>query len=385
MTRFSFPNLESEWGFEIQSDGYEYFTDMISGDEGTLLTESSLRKFLINCDFRTIPPACLSVCPIPTEPNQRMVVQLIKAVDVSKPNGPEAEDENPDTDDEPTQNSKHKFKNPKRLLRLTFVSMCGLSKFEALEIHRIPTISDELVPGSKFLLKGPLNSQGGFLLLKSAEHIEPVGGRVNRLAESWKLNKDVKARRHGDRSGNAPPGGPPKFVSFMDFRKHHKQAESVKQADKTEDQAKQDGTEKGESRSLKVEVGISEKMKELQSSKLAYDAFAMRQRAGGKGDRRSHRLSKRERDAELEQYKPPSRTAPQLAAFVKFDSKMDIFEAQMLSDATKAFEPSRQEQPSHRGKGQGKGRKQQDHRDSSGKGKGSRNAGKGKGMKGYRS
>ena len=294
------------------------------------ISEDIVRNYLLDSDFRSIPEGCVTGVKVPIARGDAIITQLVKAVDISRPVGPEDEEEGEEDPSEEADVPKEKrqFRGNKRLMRLTLVSVGSVVKFEVLEVGRIACLSDDLVPGCKFLLTGPLSSAGGFFLLKSNDCIKIVGGRVNRLAEGWKLNRDVKARRGGDRATEGLSGGPPKFVSFMDYQA--KQSKRVAVAPVVVKVEPKKTTEPTPSRTVDG-VDVSDKMKELQSAKLAGDAFAMRQK-GGKGERKS-RGSRRDNDELEMQYQAPSRTAPQLSAFVRLDKCATLQDAQLLSDA----------------------------------------------------
>ena len=356
--------LEQEWGLNLTEEGIAHFTEELNdGSPSWNFTDTVIRKHLLETDIRQIPPTCFSEPKMPTAAGESLLVQLIKALDISRPIGPEGgiEDEEESTEEEIAQKTKVS-KTGKRLLRFTFVTVSGNLRFDAIEVNRVNSLPAELVPGTKFLLSGPLTQMAGIVLINSGSAIQSLGGRVNRLAESFKQNRDAQARRGagGDRSGDAA-GGPPKFVSFMDYRKRSKKQPAAPAQVTT-------AAPSEPSRAPAMGVDVSDKIKELQSVKLSVDAFAMKQRGAGKGERKGRRESRRDREAELDQYKPPSRNTPQLAAFVKFDKGMDLHEAHMLAEAARETEIAPISEPSRgkgfgknhdepfRGKGKGKGR-----------------------------
>ena len=351
-------SLERDWGFSLTQSGIDYFSDD-SQLTPSKLSDERIRNELLSMDFRTIPESCFEGVRIPVNASETMIVQLAKAVDISRPVGPEDEgsDGEESTEEEAPRPDQRSFKGAKRVLRLTLVSLGGSQRFEALEIRRIEALTDALVPGTKLLLRGPLRQHAGFVLLESGSSVKIVGGGVKRLADGWQLNKDVKARRH-DLGGPADVSGPPKFISFLDFKKLSKQAkQALIPVAASAPASAQTVPEKDQpQRTLADSELASEKVKQLQGAKISADAFAMKSK-GGKGVRRE-RTSRRERDELVEQYKPPSRSAPQLGAFVRLDKMTSLQDAQRLNDAM--LEPQgfyraepQPEQQTFRGKGKG--------------------------------
>jgi hypothetical protein len=342
-------SVAKEWGFILTSAGAEYFADQSSSVSNSL-TDEIIRTELLESDFRAIPENCFEGVRIPVNPGETMIVQLAKALDISRPIGPEAEDEEDTTEEENSRQEQVNFKSAKRVVRLTLVSLGGGQRFEALEIRRIDCLTDSLVPGTKFLLRGPLRQQAGFVLLEANSNIKVLGGSVQRLAAGWRLNKDVKARRNELNAG-ADPKGPPRFISFLDFKKLSAKAkQALIPVSKPATQSQPIPKPEQLQRTVADSEVASEKVKQLKAAKISADAFAMKD-GGGKGARRE-RTSRRDRDDLIEQYKPPSRSAPQLGAFVRFDKMTSLEDAQRLNDAVTGI-PEEFEQPTFRAKGSG--------------------------------
>jgi hypothetical protein len=360
-----------DWGLLPTTEGIEYLKDACLEDPSKdALDEFKIRKHLLDTDFRTIPEGAFSDARIPESEKSVQIFQLIKAVDISKPLGPEeeAEDEGSTEEDESSKGAT-KFRGSKRTLRLTLVSPGGTLRAEAIEVSRLPSLTDGCIPGTKIVLFGPLKIIAGFILLERESSIRIIGGKVKRLADGYKLNEEVKARRKD--LSHEQSGGAPKFISFMELRKQPKKKQTVQapviQNDKPIEEMK-------ETRTIKENVEVSDKLKELQANKLSSDAFAMREKSGkgGKG-RRDRHAARRERDDLADQYRPPSRTAPQLAAFVRLDKVSNLEDAQRLHEAVVQEREPEDRPQKGRGKGKGKG----------GHGESRPSKGKGKGGKGY--
>ena len=258
--------------------------------DSTLLTDQGKLFFgksdYLNSDFRSLPSNLFR------PQTGAQLVQLVKCLDVSRPVGPEDEEE---------ENSVVTITKGNRLLRFTFVNVLG-TKFEAIELATC-SIPKEIAPGTKFSLTGEILN--GYIAIESPTQLRLLGGRVGKLAEGWALNKDVKQRR----GGGTQNGSAPKFISFFDRKQITQKVIPVAPIDKEVSVARDCGVE------------ISKKSKDLQSAKLEGDTFAMRQPK-----------ERKPRVKRVDDYAPPPRGAPQLAAFVKLDSLNSLREAQEISD-----------------------------------------------------
>lgn len=342
-----------DWGVEISDSGIAYIRETSSLNS---LDDQTVGRFLLDTDFRELPGEYFSICGLPENANSRQIFQLVKALDISKPVGPEDEDDLETVDEE---DSRKSFKGSNRTLKLTLISPGGSLRVEALELFKIPALTDSCIPGTKFLVQGPVRSSAGFLLLDNDSCIRVVGGKVKRLADGFKLNQEVKERRKG-MNVQEHVGGPPKFVSFMNLKKSG--LSHSKNTSKQPPTAMPAGepVEPAAARLVEGTAQASDKAKELQSMKLSSNAFAMKSKGSGKG--RRERTSRRERDDLVEQYKPPSRDAPQLASFVRLEKISNLQDAQVLHEA---MEQAPQQRAAPRGKGKGRS-----HERPSGKGKG---------------
>ena len=379
-----------EWGLSVTSQGLEFFSEVLCDAKATGTGREQIKRYLLECDFRQIPEGSFTETSTFLPPQGNLIVQLVKAIDVSRPVGPE--DEDGSDSDEEEQEGEVKYqrvsKGGKRMLRLTLATPGGASRVDALEVSRQQHLPEIIIPGAKFILKGPLRMVAGFIALESTDSIKPVGGGVKRLTDSFKQNQDVKARRKDlNHEHGSSENGPPKFISFLDMKKAPKRKET-KNAAKVVSESSTDkdgiGESKPEAPTRTVDhTHISDKAKELESAaKLSADAFAMKAKKG-KGQPRRERTSRRDRDELLEQYKPPSRTAPQVV--LRLDKISNLEDAQRIHDEVHTQNYSAQD--SQRGKGfsRGKGSRGADGPSESGRGKGSsggkgqRGKGKGKG------
>ena len=310
-----------DWGLALTPLGEAFMKESLSLK---VLDDVLIRRYLLNSDFRTIPSDCFGDIRIPDRSGLSLIFQVVKAVDISKPLGPEEEAEDETVDEE---GSRKAFKGSKRTLKITLVSPGGILRIDALEIVRLAALTESCVPGTKILIKGPVNVSSGFLLLESENTIKVLGGSVKKLVDGYKLNEEVKQRRRDMVSAGDQVGGPPKFISFLQLNKK----DIKKRPDPIEPPPRLAAPIESTSRAVDDKAEVSEKIKELQESKLASDAFAMKAKGkGGKGRRVS---SRRERDELIDQYKPPSRSAPQLSAFVRLDKVSNLEDAQRLHDA----------------------------------------------------
>jgi hypothetical protein len=367
----------SDWGLSVTQDALSFLSQDTEGESSKIpMKPDSVKKLLLECDFRHVPEGSFIPPILPEYHSDSTIVQLVKSVDISRPVGPEDEgDEEEESTEEDEQNrSQTVSRSAKRMLRLTFAVPGHSARLELVETARLQNLPENLVPGSKWLLRGPFRLVAGFYLLERSEQLRLVGGGVKRLTDGFNLNQDVKARRK-DLTQEHGSSGPPKFVSFMDLKKQPKKKETSQAPAKPVVIA-----ESVTARALPV-TEVSSRVKELESGpRLAADTFAMKERKGGKG--RGPRTSRRERDELLDQYKPPSRNAPQV--MIRLDKVSNLQDAQRLHDAMAPPPefPSTKSEGFAGYTGGNTGRQGNRNKGSRGKGKGSRDEGKG-GKGGY--
>lgn len=353
-----------EWGLSLTPEGLRFMRDACGEVSKAELTREQIKRYLLDCDFRQIPEGSFSEFPSCLPDGKNLIVQLIKALDVSRPVGPEDEagSDSDEGDEEGEIIYQRVSKGGKRMLRLTLVTPGGTTRFDALEVVRQQFLPEIIVPGAKFTLKGPLRNVAGLMALESSDSMKPIGGGVKRLTDSFKQNQDVKARRKDlNHEHLASEHGPPKFISFLDMKKTPKRKESksvCKPEPESSTKKQPAGDMKAEAPTRTVDnTHFSDKARELESAaKLSSDAFAMKAYKG-KGQPRRERTSRRDRDELLEQYKPPSRTAPQIV--LRLDKMSNLEDAQRIHDEVSSQSYPAQE--SLRGKGFSRGKGGSNH------------------------
>ncbi|CAK9154429.1 unnamed protein product [Ilex paraguariensis] len=99
--------------------------------------------------------------------------------------------------------------NHRRLLRLKLTD--GHSEITAIEYSPIPSIPDNVVPGTKVLLKNKAMIRSGIVCL-DAKVITILGGVVQSLYEEWQMNQKYGGFSRSSRlSQETEAGGPPPF------------------------------------------------------------------------------------------------------------------------------------------------------------------------------
>ena len=333
--------ISSKWGIKIAPEAIEELSGTVDANDAT---GKSLAKYLLCCDFKQLDSTSFSSI----EDHYPMVVQVGKSVDISRPIGPDDEEDAEDAGEERIKNSKQRGYRggggAKRMLRIIAFTVGAAQRVELLEFSPIVQLSSELTPGTKLLIKSPLKTVGGFHLLRSRDEIEVLGGRVDRLAKSYDMGKQAKESRGQQITTSSQ--GPPKFVSFFDRDRKIKPA-------KPDVSAIAPKVEPESHSVISRTIDSASTMRADKSlKKLDTDAFAMKQKGERKFDRRSRR---REHDDLTEQYKPPSRSAPQLSAFARLEKCDSIVGAQLLADAAGESRPRSQREDRPSGKGKGKG------------------------------
>jgi len=344
-------------GIQISQDGAAFLKDELEGK----FDVKNIEKYFFESNFRELDACLFSPGLADLGHPGKMLVQLGKVTDVSKPVGPEDEGEE-DNEDGEISRTNHRFGNSRnRILKINAFAIGG-TKFEFLEIEKLgDKFADNVPPGTKVMLHGPFENQSGFFLITRRDQIEVVGGRVGRLADGYDMGKRVREARQGGGVGRAD--GPPKFVSFLD-RNTVKKVVTTKAPEMVMPTvAVLDTTIE----SRKVDAVVSDKSAAM--GKISADAFAMRsgrsenRKGGGRHTRR------REEEALVAQYRPPPIAAPQLTQFARADKCPSLVGAQLLVD-----NPAREDRApprSDRGKGQPSDVKGgSDHTEKSGHGKG---------------
>jgi hypothetical protein len=330
-------SIESKFGVSISEEGFAILKDEIENMEA-----KSIENYLLESDIKQLVTSLFS--PVLSDPSQpgKMLAQLGKVVDISRPIGPGDAEEDDDEDDISAEigqkNGNRRIPSSrKRILKLNVFTIGG-SKFEFIEIEKIPDKFCSVPPGTKVLLNGPFQYMAGFYLLNRPGQIEILGGHVKRLADGWDMGNRVKEAR---KNTGVTSGGPPKFVSFFD---RHKIKEGLHPSQPSQTTTTSPSVPSAvPTRSIAPDIQVSDKSAAL--SKLSSDAFAMKTR--GKGKREGRHSRRREEDELIAQYKPPPVAAPQLAEFARIDKCDSLVGAQLLAE-------------SHPVSGKGRGQPRQD-------------------------
>jgi len=99
--------------------------------------------------------------------------------------------------------------HPQRILVLQLTD--GQTVCKAVEFNKCPSLSLSLAPGTKIQLKN-VPVRGGCLLL-SSENVSVIGGRVEKLFDTWKLKQDARSRKKAVDKVNPPPPFVPLVLS----------------------------------------------------------------------------------------------------------------------------------------------------------------------------
>lgn len=104
--------------------------------------------------------------------------------------------------------------NNGRLLRLTLTD--GHSEITAIEYSHIPSISDDVIPGTKVRLENKAAVRGGIVCL-NPKVITVLGGVVQSLYEEWQMNQKYSgfSRSSLRISKESDNGGPPPFEKLQ--------------------------------------------------------------------------------------------------------------------------------------------------------------------------
>ncbi|CAN8244150.1 unnamed protein product [Cochlearia groenlandica] len=162
-----------------------------------------------------------------------------------------------------TKSSSEEFlgsSNGKRVLKLALTD--GRTEISALEYSHIPTINNDVTPGTKVRLENKAVVRDGLVCLTPKE-VTVLGGYVQSLAEEWLMKKKYSSlsRSSGRQSQESKAGdGPPPFEelkirSGSHHRDYHKPTSLNIFPSASESTIKHTSGEKGES----SEVGANKK------------------------------------------------------------------------------------------------------------------------------
>ncbi|XP_059638063.1 uncharacterized protein LOC132279993 [Cornus florida] len=164
---------------------------------GETLTIDLLESELANMDLRSIGGKSL---PDPSLLRKSSHLQGPKVLQISS-----ARDVSRSSVADSSGNS-----NNQRLLRLVLTD--GHSEITAIEFSHIPSVPDDVVPGTKVRLENKAVIHGGIVCL-NPKVITVLGGVVESLYEEWQMNKKYSgfSRSSLRRSQESDTSGPPPF------------------------------------------------------------------------------------------------------------------------------------------------------------------------------
>ncbi|KAM7260134.1 hypothetical protein ACFE04_015875 [Oxalis oulophora] len=106
-----------------------------------------------------------------------------------------------------------KSSSERRLLRLGLTD--GHTQMIAIEFTRIPSIPDDIVPGTKIRLENKVALRSGILCL-DAKSVTVLGGVVQSLYEEWQMNRKYSGASRSSRLKlDGDNDGPPSFEKFQ--------------------------------------------------------------------------------------------------------------------------------------------------------------------------
>jgi hypothetical protein len=294
-------SIESRYGIRISADALSSLVEELNVKD---LDIKSFEKYFLESDFKQLDPSLYSPTLSDLSLAGKTLVQLGKVVDISRPVGPE-DDEEGNEGAQKSANRPIPTSGKHRLLKINVFTIGG-NKIEFLETEKVCDKLLSVPPGTKVLLKGPFRYMSGFYLINRPGQAEIIGGRVRRLADGWDMGNRVKeARQKGE-----GVIGPPKFVSFFDRKKFNQDSNKSASTSPTATVPTAPATV----RTIAPEITISDKSATI--GKLSSDTFAMKSRSKGSGVKREGKYARRrEEDALIAQYKPPTISAPQLFDF----------------------------------------------------------------------
>nr|KYP42724.1 Tudor domain-containing protein 3 [Cajanus cajan] len=162
----------------------------------------SVESELLNSDLRSISAKSLRQPALLRNPSSVLqgpiVLQISSARDVSK-----------SSVDEFLRNS-----GGRRLLRLCLTD--GHSEITAVEYSHVPSIPDNVVPGTKIRLENKVVVHSGIVCL-NPKVLTVLGGVVKSLHEEWEMNQKYSglSRSSLRKLENRDTGGPPSFVKLQ--------------------------------------------------------------------------------------------------------------------------------------------------------------------------
>uniref|UniRef100_A0A8R1DZE8 Survival of motor neuron-related-splicing factor 30 n=1 Tax=Caenorhabditis japonica TaxID=281687 RepID=A0A8R1DZE8_CAEJA len=99
------------------------------------------------------------------------------------------------------------------IIRLFFTD--GHTSISAILLQPIPGINADTPPGTKMLINGKVDVEGGIFMVLTKKDVKILGGRVSELIERWNVEKNaVRADGFKAKSAASKGTGAPKWVSF---------------------------------------------------------------------------------------------------------------------------------------------------------------------------
>ncbi|KAA8523068.1 hypothetical protein F0562_009491 [Nyssa sinensis] len=169
---------------------------------GDSFTVDSIESELANMDLRSIGGKCL---PDPSLLRKSSHIQGPKVLQISSVR---------DISRSSIADSSENLHNQKRLLRLNLTD--GHSEITAVEYFHIPSIPDNVVPGTKVRLENKAVIHCGIVCL-NPKVITVLGGVVQSLYEEWQMNQKYSgfSRSSLRLSQENDTGGPPPFEKLQ--------------------------------------------------------------------------------------------------------------------------------------------------------------------------
>ncbi|PSS01850.1 Tudor domain-containing protein [Actinidia chinensis var. chinensis] len=108
----------------------------------------------------------------------------------------------------------HSDNSSNRLLRLSLTD--GHSEITAIEYSHIPSLADDVIPGTKVRLENKASVRNGIVCLKP-KVITVLGGKVQSLYEEWQMNQKYSGftRSSLRTKKESDTGGPPPFEKLQ--------------------------------------------------------------------------------------------------------------------------------------------------------------------------
>ena len=322
------------------------------------LKENSVREYLLNSDIRKLSISCplipANMQRIQTNQNVfiegPIFLQILKVVDVSQPTRRGVDGE------ELLQ------QGPKGLLSISLTD--GLNKFDLIDLNDSQGLSvKQTAPGTKLLLIGRFKIVNGLLFPTDSAKLQVLGGRVEKMYETWQANNSVKDKR-ALQLGPIPEkaadstDAPPKFISFVSKGINLKTTKAEVKQRANESAAAYTSKESIPSSKSKqppvlqsresTEPADLEKAAIFSKHKLSSETFSTRKERGRGRGRREGRFAGADLERQYEAGNRPEKF--ELGSFIKIDNQRD----QQLAEFLKATAgvpdtaiQSRVEQPSH--------------------------------------